>query len=177
MLLTCLVNRNIVKAKQYHNTSIEAQGKRCSSYSFTTSELDGGEWLASRSGRALAPGEGPRLPIGQEAGWTQELVWTQSSEEISSCLCRGSNFDRPVVHSVSRHYTELPMLPVETLCPVIIETRQLMVSCVRTGHFFFSTMTKTALKSHSVPRKPCVGDDECRNVEMIAYTLLSSSVV
>jgi hypothetical protein len=177
MVLMCLVNRNIVKAKQYHNTSIEAQGKRCRSYSFTTSELDEGEWSASRFGRALAPGKGPRLPIVQEAGWTQEPVWTQSSEEISFCLCRGSNFDRPVFHSVARHYTELPMLPVETLCPVIVETCQLMVSCVRTGHFSFRTMTKTALKSHSVPRKPCVGDDECRDVEIIAYTLLSSSVV
>jgi hypothetical protein len=31
--------------------------RRYSSYSFTTSALDGGEWLASRPGRALPPGE------------------------------------------------------------------------------------------------------------------------
>jgi hypothetical protein len=32
--------------------------RRYSSYSFSTSALDGGEWLASRHGRALAPEEG-----------------------------------------------------------------------------------------------------------------------
>jgi hypothetical protein len=36
-------------------------------YSFMTSALDGGEWSASRPGRALSPGKGPPVPIGQEA--------------------------------------------------------------------------------------------------------------
>jgi hypothetical protein len=40
-----------------------------SSYSFTTSALDGSEWPASRFGRSLPPGKGPPVPIGQEAGW------------------------------------------------------------------------------------------------------------
>jgi hypothetical protein len=40
-----------------------------SSYSFTTSALDGGEWSASRPCRALPPGKGPPVPIVQEAGW------------------------------------------------------------------------------------------------------------
>jgi hypothetical protein len=44
---------------------------------YLTSALDGGEWSASRPGRALAPGKGPPIPIGQEAGWTPEPVWTQ----------------------------------------------------------------------------------------------------
>jgi hypothetical protein len=39
-------------------------------------ELDGGEWPASRPGRALPPGKGPLVPIGQEAGWAPEPVWT-----------------------------------------------------------------------------------------------------
>jgi hypothetical protein len=39
-----------------------------SSYSFTTSALDGVEWSASRRGRALPPGKGPTVPIVQEAG-------------------------------------------------------------------------------------------------------------
>jgi hypothetical protein len=38
---------------------------RYSSYSFTTSALDGGEWSASRPGRALPPGNGPPVPIVQ----------------------------------------------------------------------------------------------------------------
>jgi hypothetical protein len=54
-----------------------------SSYSFTTSALDGGLWSASHPGRALVPGTGPPVPIGQEAGWAPEPVWTQRIEEIS----------------------------------------------------------------------------------------------
>jgi hypothetical protein len=30
---------------------------------------------------ALYPGKGPPVPIGQEAGWASELVWTQRLEE------------------------------------------------------------------------------------------------
>jgi hypothetical protein len=57
--------------------------RRYSSYSFTTSALDEGEWSASRPGRAFPPGKGPPLPIVQEAGWASELVWTQRLEEKS----------------------------------------------------------------------------------------------
>jgi hypothetical protein len=54
-----------------------------SSYSFTTSALDGAEWSASRPGRALPPGKGPPVPIVQEAGWASEPVWTERLEEKS----------------------------------------------------------------------------------------------
>jgi hypothetical protein len=58
---------------------MEALGgeRRYSSYAFTTASLDGGEWSASRPGRSLLLGKGPPVPIGQEAGWAPELVWTQ----------------------------------------------------------------------------------------------------
>jgi hypothetical protein len=56
---------------------------RYSSYSFTTSALDGGEWSASRPGRAVPPGKGPPVPIVQEAGWALEPVWTKRIEEKS----------------------------------------------------------------------------------------------
>jgi hypothetical protein len=65
----------------------------------------GGEWSASRPYRALPPGIGPPVPIGEEAGWDPEPVWTQRIEEKSFCPCRGSNPDRPVVQPVVRHYT------------------------------------------------------------------------
>jgi hypothetical protein len=41
----------------------------------------GGEWSASRPGRALPPGKGPPVPIVQEAGLTPEPVWTQRLQE------------------------------------------------------------------------------------------------
>jgi hypothetical protein len=74
------------------------------SYSFTTSALDGGEWLASRPGCALAPVKGPPVPTGQEAGWSPEPVWTDVRGK-TLCLCRRSNLDRLVVQSIFRHYT------------------------------------------------------------------------
>jgi hypothetical protein len=57
--------------------------RKYSSYSFTTSALDGGEWSASRPGRALRPGKEPQVPIEQESGWAPEPVWTQRLEENS----------------------------------------------------------------------------------------------
>jgi hypothetical protein len=54
----------------------------------------------------FSAGKGPPVPTGQEAGWAPERVWTQSLEEKSSCICWGSNFDRPVVQSII--LTELP---------------------------------------------------------------------
>jgi hypothetical protein len=66
--------------------SIEAHlGDRTySSYSFLTSALEGGEWPASRPGRALPPGKEPPVPTVQEAGWAPEPVWTQRLELKSS---------------------------------------------------------------------------------------------
>jgi hypothetical protein len=55
---------------------------RYSSYSLTTSALDEGEWSASRPGRALPPRTGRPVPIGQEAGWAPEPVWTQRLDYI-----------------------------------------------------------------------------------------------
>jgi hypothetical protein len=69
-------------------------------------ELDGGEWSASRPGRAFTPGE--RTPgthctgdwVGPRAGL--------DTEDRGKILCprRGSNPDRPVVQPVVRHYTD-----------------------------------------------------------------------
>jgi hypothetical protein len=47
-----------------------------SSYSFMTSALEGGKWSVSCPSCALPPGKGPPVPIGQEAGWAPEPVWT-----------------------------------------------------------------------------------------------------
>jgi hypothetical protein len=75
--------------------------RRYSSYSSTTSALDGGEWSAPCPSSASPP-----VPIVQEVGWTTELVWTQRLEEKSFRLCRGSNLDCPVIQPTAKHYTD-----------------------------------------------------------------------
>jgi hypothetical protein len=80
--------------------------RRYTSYSFSTSALDGGEWSASRRDRALAPAKGPPVPIVKEAGWAPEPVWTQRLEEKSFRIYRGSNPNCLVVQPVARHYTD-----------------------------------------------------------------------
>jgi hypothetical protein len=70
------------------------------SYSYLTSALDGGEWSASRPGRTLPPGKELPVPIGQEAGWAPEPVWTQRLEETFSAPVGDQT---PVVVS---HYTD-----------------------------------------------------------------------
>jgi hypothetical protein len=96
-----------VKSKAVPSRSIEVPlgDRRYSSCSFLTSALEGGEWSASRPGRALPPDKEPPVPILEEAGWAPEPVWTKRLEEKSSV----SIGDRtPAVQSVVRHYTELP---------------------------------------------------------------------
>jgi hypothetical protein len=94
------------KAMLFHYMQQWRLGERYSSYSFSTSSLDGGEWSSSRPGRALPPAKGPSvLPFVQEAGWAPEPGWTQRLEKKSFRLGRGSNLDRPVVQPVTRHYT------------------------------------------------------------------------
>jgi hypothetical protein len=95
-----------IKLKLSHYTPRRNLGeRRYSSYSFSTSALDGSEWSASRPCRALAPGKGPPVPNVQEAGWAPEPVWIQRLEERSFRLCRDSSRDRSVVQPVARHYT------------------------------------------------------------------------
>jgi hypothetical protein len=69
----------VVKGKALLLHAMEALWgeRRYSSYSFTTSALNGGEWSAA----LLPPGKGPAVPIVQEAGWAPEPVWTQRLEE------------------------------------------------------------------------------------------------
>jgi hypothetical protein len=110
-LQTFMTNRipciTLSVVKRCPATPCRRQGdRRYSSHSLLTSALDGGEWSASRPGRALPPGKGPPVPTGQEAGWASEPVWTQRQEEKSSRLCRGSNLNHPVVQPVTSNYTD-----------------------------------------------------------------------
>jgi hypothetical protein len=98
-------NMGIVKGKVVPLRSLEAHfgDRRYSSYSFLTSALEGGEWSASRPGRALPPGKESPVPIVQEVGWAPEPVWTQRLEERSFA----SVVDRTAaVQSAARHCTD-----------------------------------------------------------------------
>jgi hypothetical protein len=94
------------KGKAVPLHAMEAQGeRRYSSYSFYTSTLDGGEWSASRPGRAFTPGEStPGTHC--TGGWVGPRAGLDT-EDRGKILCprRGSNPDRPVVQPVVRHYT------------------------------------------------------------------------
>jgi hypothetical protein len=79
-----------------------------------TKALDGGEWSASRPGRALTPGKGSPVPIVQEAGWAPEPTWTQRLKEKFFRLCRGPNLGR---QPVARHYTVWATRPKQRAQP------------------------------------------------------------
>jgi hypothetical protein len=100
------INDCNVKGKAVPLHAMEAmEERRYSSYSLTTSALDGGEWSATRPGRAFTPGE--RTPgthctggwVGPRAG-----LDTEATGKIL-CPSRESNPDGPVVQPVVRHYT------------------------------------------------------------------------
>jgi hypothetical protein len=82
----------------------EPRGEENMSYSFLFWTVNGVNGQ-SRLGRALPLGKGPPVPIGQEARWAPEPVWTQMIGEKILCPCRESNPDRPVLQSVVKHYT------------------------------------------------------------------------
>jgi hypothetical protein len=63
-----------------HSGALE--GRRYSSYSFLTSALDGGEWSASRHGRALSPTKEPLYPF--TGGWVGLGVGLDSETRVKS---------------------------------------------------------------------------------------------
>jgi hypothetical protein len=74
MLRSYVVTIFKAKAVPLHATKTLGGEKIYSSYSFSTSALDGGEWSSSRPCRALAPGKGTPIPTVQKAGWIAEPV-------------------------------------------------------------------------------------------------------
>jgi hypothetical protein len=77
--------------------------RRYSSYSFLTSALDGGEWSASRPGRALPPVKGT-----PGTHWTGGWVGPRAGLDAETrrkilCLCKGWT---PVIQSIVSHYTD-----------------------------------------------------------------------
>jgi len=58
-----------------HHTMKTCGGMEVQLHEFLTSALDGGDWSASPPGR-FTPGRN-KVPIGWEAVWAREQVWTQ----------------------------------------------------------------------------------------------------
>jgi hypothetical protein len=93
------------KAVPLHAMEALGEERRYTSYSFSNSALDGGEWSASCLCRPLAPAKGPPIPIVQEAAWAPEQgLYTEARGKIL-CPRRGSNPDLQVAQPVVRHYT------------------------------------------------------------------------
>jgi hypothetical protein len=72
----------VFQQQSIHNADVKGE-RKYSPYSFLTSTTDGGEWSASHPTALYPRGNGPAVPIGQEAGWAPEPVWTQRLEEKS----------------------------------------------------------------------------------------------
>jgi hypothetical protein len=90
-----------VKLSRYRHAG--DKGGKYTSCSFSTSALDGGEWSASRPRQRFTRGKEHPVPIGKEAGWAPELIWTQRLQETSFA----SAGDRTsVTRFVVRHYTD-----------------------------------------------------------------------
>jgi hypothetical protein len=77
----------------------------CSSYFFSTSAIDGGEWSASRPIALYPQGKDPGTHC--TGGWVGPRAGLDTGYgDKSSRLLRGSKLDRPVVQPVVRHYTD-----------------------------------------------------------------------
>jgi hypothetical protein len=92
------------KAVPLHATKAFGGERRYSSYSFTTSAVDGDKLLASRSGRALPRGRTPGIHC--TGGWVGPRAGLDTEDRGKNPLILpGSNPDHPVVQSVVRRYT------------------------------------------------------------------------
>jgi hypothetical protein len=109
-----------------------------SSYSFTTSALDGCEWPASRPGRALPPGKEPPVPIVQEAGLAPGPVWTHRLEEksLASAVDRTS-IARSSSPQPDTILTELPRLHTHTYTHTHTHTHTYIHTYIYTNQLSF----------------------------------------
>jgi hypothetical protein len=107
-IFTVLRTRNLIRRKKVNSPAIRREGtwgeRIYSSYSFTSSALEGGWVISVTPWPRFTPGERiPRYPLYRRLGGP----YSRSEIEVRGqilCFCRGSNLN--VVHSVARHYTD-----------------------------------------------------------------------
>jgi hypothetical protein len=122
------------KAVLLHAMEVLGGETRYSSYSFTTSALDGGEWSASRPCHALPPGKGPPVPIVQEARWAPEPVWTHRKEKKSFAPARDrTSIARSSSPQPDTILAELPRLLLLYVIIFISQLRALTLFLCRSG--------------------------------------------
>jgi hypothetical protein len=105
----------------------------------------------------LPPGKEPLVPIGQEAGWAPEPVWTTWRRE-NSWPYRDSNSDPSVVQPICSHYTDcaIPIHQTYLVDTNIAETSvtELTMQYFRISfnqNIFFKILS--ARSTFSLPRK------------------------
>jgi hypothetical protein len=84
------------------------------------------------SGQLHAPNALPPVPIGKEAGWAPEPVWTWRGEK--SCPYRDSNSDPSTVQPVANRYTDCAIAAPNLHCAlfiIITHTAQALINVVR----------------------------------------------
>jgi hypothetical protein len=108
--------------------------RRYSSYSFLTATLDGGQWSASRHGRALPLGKEPRTHwidcwVGFRAGLDTEI----RGKILCLCLCLGSNPGRSVCSQTLQGDSTLGERTKSFPCTIRCETVRFRLHKYRNG--------------------------------------------
>jgi hypothetical protein len=96
----------LAKAVPLHATRTVGRERRNSSYSFSTSALDGVSGQRHAPAALYTRGEDPQHPLDRKLGGPQIRSGHKRLEEKSLRLCRRSNLSRPVVQPVAIHYTD-----------------------------------------------------------------------
>jgi hypothetical protein len=119
-------NNTILQAVPLRHAGANGE-RKYSSHLFLTWTLDGLSDQCHATPR-FTPRKGLAVPVGEEAGWVSELVWTQRLEE-KPFACTGDQ--TPVVQSVARDLlTELPQFLVVVVVVVRINFLGQICFCI-----------------------------------------------
>jgi hypothetical protein len=139
-----------------------------SSYSFTTSVLDEGEWSASRPDRALSPGKDPRYRLYRRLGRPQSLSGHRLEEK--SLASAGSRTS--IAQSVARHCTDWTTPAPRTKC---IVTNMLVLTFTRRGKYLDLEMLCLCCCCHCLCRCRC--HQRCHRLPTISGNCLIDQLI